>query len=78
VAGYKSAVTRRIRAVLDDPKLRIWQRNYYEHVIRNNDDLDRIRRYIRTNPAQWALDRDNPAHPNTSHFNARRPPYGES
>ena len=36
------------------------QRNYFEHVIRNNESLCRIREYIENNPAQWHLDRDNP------------------
>ena len=40
---------------------RLWQRNYYEHVVRNEVELDAIRRYIDENPARWALDRDNPA-----------------
>lgn len=38
---------------------RLWQRNYYEHIIRNDEALNRIRRYIADNPAQWALDREN-------------------
>ena len=38
---------------------RLWQRNYYEHVIRNERELDRIREYIVTNPLKWALDREN-------------------
>jgi len=41
----------------------VWQRNYYEHIVRNERELDAIRPYIRNNPLQWALDRDNPAHP---------------
>ena len=40
---------------------RLWQRNYYEHIIRNVDDLRYIRRYILGNPQQWAFDRNNPA-----------------
>jgi REP-associated tyrosine transposase len=40
---------------------RLWQRNYYEHVIRNEDSLNRIRQYIIDNPARWAFDRENPA-----------------
>jgi REP element-mobilizing transposase RayT len=40
---------------------RLWQRNYYEHVIRDEASLDRIREYILNNPAQWAVDRENPA-----------------
>lgn len=39
---------------------RLWQRNYYEHVIRNEESLNRIRQYIADNPARWALDRENP------------------
>jgi hypothetical protein len=38
----------------------IWQRNYYEHIIRNPDELEKIREYIRTNPLQWTCDRYNP------------------
>ncbi len=41
-------------------RAKFWQRNYYEHIIRNERDLHAIRRYIRDNPIQWALDRDNP------------------
>ena len=40
---------------------RLWQRNYYEHVIRDEGELDRAREYIVNNPLKWALDRDNPA-----------------
>ena len=39
---------------------KFWQRNYYEHVIRNEDELNKIQEYIDNNPAQWALDRENP------------------
>ncbi len=39
---------------------RLWQRNYYEHVIRNEDELNKIRYYIQTNPLKWHLDRENP------------------
>jgi putative transposase len=38
----------------------VWQRNYYEHVIRNERELERIREYVATNPLKWALDRENP------------------
>ena len=37
---------------------RFWQRNYYEHVIRNEDDLGHIRRYVVDNPARWPEDPD--------------------
>ncbi len=39
---------------------RLWQRNYYEHIIRNEDELIRIREYIINNPLQWAEDENNP------------------
>ena len=39
---------------------RLWQRNYYEHVIRNEDDLNRIKEYISTNQLRWASDTENP------------------
>jgi putative transposase len=37
-----------------------WQRNYYEHVIRDDEALARIRQYIHDNPGQWAADPENP------------------
>ena len=39
---------------------KLWQRTYYEHVIRHDDDLNRIQEYIVNNTAQWALDEENP------------------
>ncbi len=46
----------------NDParRAKFWQRNYYEHVIRSESELQAIRRYIRENPLRWALDADNP------------------
>lgn len=44
-------------------RARLWQRNYYEHVIRNEVDLLRIREYIEANPARWELDQLNPDNP---------------
>ena len=40
---------------------RVWQRNYYEHIVRNERSLQRIRDYIDANPAMWADDPENPA-----------------
>ena len=40
-----------------------WQRNYYEHIIRDEASLARIREYIINNPLQWAMDRENPNMP---------------
>ena len=36
---------------------KLWQRNYWEHIIRDEPELDRIRAYIRNNPAQWEMDK---------------------
>jgi len=46
----------------NDPtrRAKFWQRNYYEHIILNEREFLAIRRYIRLNPDNWALDRDNP------------------
>lgn len=58
VRAVKAASTRLIR-VAGFPSF-AWQRNYYEHVIRNEKELERIRDYIATNPLRWHLDRENP------------------
>jgi REP element-mobilizing transposase RayT len=39
---------------------KLWQRNYHEHIIRNVDDLNRIREYINNNPQNWNADNNNP------------------
>ncbi len=39
---------------------KLWQRNYYEHIIRNDKSLQRIRDYIINNPAKWEQDRNHP------------------
>lgn len=39
---------------------RIWQRNYYEHIIRNEDAMQQIALYIQSNPSRWADDNENP------------------
>ena len=39
---------------------KLWQRSYYEHVIRDEDELNRIRQYIRDNPLNWETDEENP------------------
>ncbi len=42
------------------PGMPVWQRNYYERVIRNEKELFKTREYIQNNPMQWDIDRDNP------------------
>jgi putative transposase len=59
VDGFKSAITKRIGELRGLPRTAVWQRNYYEHVIRNEESLHRIRQYIGDNPARWEFDREN-------------------
>jgi hypothetical protein len=68
VRAFKAATTRRINARRETPGAPVWQRNYYEHVIRNDADLDRIRAYILDNPRKWSEDPENP----TNHHMAWR------
>jgi len=56
IAQYKSIVTKRIRRLPDAPGHPIWQRNYYEHIIRSEESLNQIRQYIVNNPSRWAED----------------------
>ena len=72
IAGYKSAVTSRINRLRGMPGARVWQRNYYENIIRNDAALERIREYIQHNPARWSEDRLHPAAPRNP-FTQRQP-----
>jgi REP element-mobilizing transposase RayT len=68
VGSFKSLTTDEyIRGVhqLDWPRFQnhFWQRNYYDHVIRDQDELEKIRDYIRQNPLMWTCDRYNPENP---------------
>lgn len=56
IGAFKSAVTRRIRRLPDGAHATIWQRNYYEHVIRNESSLNHLRKYILHNPMRWQTD----------------------
>ena len=39
----------------------VWQRSFHDRVIRDDDELEALRRYIEDNPLRWAVDRENPA-----------------
>jgi REP element-mobilizing transposase RayT len=56
VGSFKSATTRRVNRIRGTPEASFWQRGYYEHVIRDEGDLDEIRAYILQNPLRWELD----------------------
>ena len=58
IRSYKSSVTRWCRK--NKFEYFQWQRNYYEHIIRNEQELYQIRKYIRNNPAKWELDNEHP------------------
>jgi len=60
VRSFKSAATKRINQMRHTPGAPLWQRNYYEHIIRNEDELNRLREYILDNPVQWEMDENNP------------------
>ncbi|MBI3987595.1 MAG: transposase [Lentisphaerae bacterium] len=53
IAGFKSAAGKRINQMRQTSGAAVWHRNYYEHIVRDDADLDRIRRYIRDNPANY-------------------------
>ena len=58
IGQFKSIVTKDVRKM--GFRYFKWQRNYYEHVIRNEDKLNRTREYVLNNPLQWQFDRENP------------------
>ena len=63
LAQFKSKASKQILAAsgrIPGTPVMIWQRNYYEHIIRNESEWDRIRRYIEINPMNWHLDAENP------------------
>lgn len=59
IRSYKSAVTKQINQQRATPAAPVWQRNYYERIIRNERELNAIREYIINNPARWAEDHEN-------------------
>ena len=63
VRALKSFSARRINELRDATGTPFWQRNYYEHIIRNERALNAIREYIQNNPANWLEDQLHPAAP---------------
>jgi hypothetical protein len=57
VRTFKAVITRRVRLIEAGFA---WQRNYHERLIRNDQELNAVRRYIRDNPLHWADDSENP------------------
>jgi REP element-mobilizing transposase RayT len=58
--AFKSISTIEVNRLLSRTGQPLWQRNYYEPIIRNDDGLDRIRQYILDNPVNWPEDEENP------------------
>jgi putative transposase len=56
IGSFKASVTKRINELRGSPGAIIWQRNYYERVVRNDSELIRTRRYIADNPNNWLGD----------------------
>jgi REP element-mobilizing transposase RayT len=55
----KSTITKQINIIRNKPGAKVWQRNYYEHIIRNSESLYSIKQYIRGNPMCWENDYEN-------------------
>jgi len=60
IAGYKAYVTIRVNIIRRSPGTSVWQLNYYEHIIRHNDELNHLRNNIANNPIGWELDKYHP------------------
>jgi hypothetical protein len=60
VRTFKARCTHAINVLRNNPGCPVWQRNYYERVIRNENELSRAREYVIGNPMKWELDRENP------------------
>jgi putative transposase len=55
IGQFKSRLTKRLHLPVP-----FWQRNYYEHILRDPSELERVRRYILENPLHWAGDAESP------------------
>ena len=63
IIGYlKMNTAKRINQLRDNSGTPVWQRNYYERVIRNDHELQSVRQYIDDNPIKWAEDENHPSH----------------
>ena len=65
IGAFKTVSTKQINLLRDTEGQVVWQRNYYERIIRDEREMDRIHRYIESNPFNWADDNENPANVKT-------------
>ncbi len=61
VRAFKSITAVTVNRMLDRHGVSLWQRNYFERVIRSDGELDALRQYVVNNPANWAEDKNNPS-----------------
>jgi putative transposase len=67
VAYFKYQSSKIINQIRTSPGVPVWQRNYYEHIVCGEAELNRIREYIVNNPERWAEDEENPANMKQNH-----------
>jgi putative transposase len=76
IGSYKSLSSNRWLAFIKQNNMNIsgavWQRNYYERVIRTDEELNLIREYVVFNPLKWSCDRNNPNHEHDSEYLKKR------
>jgi len=60
VGAFKTVSTNQVNIIRNTPGRKLWQRNYYEHIIRNEEELSHIRHYITENPVDWRKNEENP------------------
>jgi putative transposase len=66
VAYFKYQTTKQVNLILDSAGVPLWQRNYYEHIIRSEEEHRLIYDYIESNPVHWDVDEENPSVTNRS------------
>jgi hypothetical protein len=68
IGSFKAAVAKRINLAKGTSGQGVWQRGYYERVVRSEDELRSVREYIRLNPAKWRFDREHPLRVADPHY----------
>ena len=69
IGRFKQNSAKQINILCNTPGIPVWQRGYYEHIIRNDKSLERIRDYIVANPQQWWVDKENQQQKESDQFN---------
>ena len=75
IGAFKTVSTKQINKLRKSPGKPVWQRNYFERVVRNENELTKIHEYIVNNPLQWDLDTENPEKKTTE--NSEKAPWQE-